>query len=285
VAVKPVVEQPTSEQPASIAKAVSPIESERPVTREPVVSPETLRPTPVKSSPAASPAPPSITANAAAVDPAMPVRPVREPVVELNDPRTQVAGVIPEKDSVPAPVRSASPSPDQPVVHREPVVPPAPTTVAPLEEESFANVTWRQVSARARVVSVLGTPANAQWRLAGGAGDGAWLAVREGDQLTGKIEVRTGVGAALVLEIDDAAQLEVDRLSRVIVTRALPSRGPAVAGVEIERGRVQVRAKASGGDTRRPLARVQTPDQNVEVRTDAMVEYNAFTGTRRGAAD
>jgi hypothetical protein len=58
-----------------------------------------------------------------------------------------------------------------------------------------------------------------------------------------------------------------------------------VAGVEIERGRVQVRAKASGGDTRRPLARVQTPDQNVEVRTDAMVEYNAFTGTRRGAAD
>lgn len=215
-------------------------------------------------------------APVAAVNPVIPesTRAVREPVIPLDRP---VA--------------------DRPVLDRPVVNQPAfnqPTPSQPALDQPILDpreLTWRQSGARVRVVQVNGSANNAQWRLVHGAGDGAWLRLREGDELNGEVEVRTGVGASVQLDVDGRTQVEVDRLTRAQITRALPSKGVAAAGVQLDRGRVVVRpstdpANADLSPARRAcLARVQTPDQLVDVRTQASIEYSAFVGTRQAAAE
>lgn len=256
-------------RPLAARSAAEPAPGARPVVREPVIA---LDPEHIASRPR-----PTGASVAAPVDPAMPTRTVREPVIALDDPRTQPKAVVEP---------SAAASQARPEVVRQPVVALDPANVP---------LTWAPAPARVRVVQVDGAANNVQWRSAGEDSASAenaakpWKGLRVGDELTGRVQVRTGIGAAATFEVDGRTLVEVDRLTSATISRSVPSpasvKGLPVAGVDLQRGRVSVLGTAAGA-SRPPegepfgLARISTPDETVDVRTSATVEYNAFTGTR-----
>lgn len=194
---------------------------------------------------------------------------VRDSVIALDDPSSQPASVLPPQ-SVAKVNDLSTRTPSSPLIDLDP-----------------STLTWRTGNARAQIVQVDGSANNAQWRLVGdGASpDGPWISLKTGDELTGQVEVRTGVGTSVFVQVDGHAVVEIDRLSRVQIQRAVPNFGEPIAGINVLRGRVQVRGGVNSGASGAGIARVETPDQTINVRTDALIEYNAFTGTRQSSVE
>lgn len=194
---------------------------------------------------------------------------VRDSVIALDDPSSQPASVLPPQSVAKVnDLRTRTPS-------------------SPLIDLDPSTLTWRTGNARAQIVQVDGSANNAQWRLVGeGASpEGPWISLKTGDELTGQVEVRTGVGTSVFVQVDGHAVVEIDRLSRVRIQRAVPNFGEPIAGINVLRGRVQVRGGVNSGASGAGIARVETPDQTINVRTDALIEYNAFTGTRQSSVE
>lgn len=194
---------------------------------------------------------------------------VRDSVIALDDPSSQPASVLPPQ-SVAKVNDLSTRTPSSPLIDLDP-----------------STLTWRTGNARAQIVQVDGSANNAQWRLVGeGASpEGPWISLKTGDELTGQVEVRTGVGTSVFVQVDGHAVVEIDRLSRVQIQRAVPNFGEPIAGINVLRGRVQVRGGVNSGANGAGIARVETPDQTINVRTDALIEYNAFTGTRQSSVE
>jgi hypothetical protein len=126
-------------------------------------------------------------------------------------------------------------------------------------------------AARVRVVSIDGNAAAAEWRR---AGDAAWNPFTGNVEVDGRFEVRTGIGAAVTLVADDAAEITVGRLARVLVENQVDPGGNVSVGVELARGRARVRPLSA------TPVNIRTPDQSIRVSSELAFEYNAFAGTR-----
>ena len=132
--------------------------------------------------------------------------------------------------------------------------------------------------ASVRVESITGDGAGVQWRI----GDGPWTTPTVGQTAEGKIEVRAGLDAQVVLVVDGLAQLRVTRLGRATIERCTEARGATSVGVGVTRGAVEVRpVGAAAGSSPQMFARVRTPDQVFGLTGAMRVEYDAFSGTRR----
>lgn len=132
--------------------------------------------------------------------------------------------------------------------------------------------------ARVRVAAVTST--NAQWR----APVGGWQALSVGQESQARVDVRAGLDADVVMVVDDVVELRVERLGRVSIERGVESDGRSCVLVTLGRGRVEVRPVNASTPTPESassyLARVRTPDRSIGVRQGAVLEYDAFTGTR-----
>lgn len=277
-------------------------EPDQPAAEEPAPKPE---------QPAAPQRPavdiPDTTAQPAAAQPAKPIKPAPVPV-QVPEPARQPAPAATAQPSQPppapepAPVARVRPEPDplpelrtdRPAPQPEPAaspraVPPAPAPQAePASEPAPATEPARVgstalarpgESVSARIASIEGPPDVIEWR---GLGED-WAAIAAGATASGRLEVRTGLGAAATFVLDDQVEVKVLRLSRVRFERREPS-GPGMPAeivVEIQRGEVDIKPKQTliaGAAT--AVIRIITPDKNFATRLPTGVRYDAFSGTR-----
>jgi len=292
----PVRDEPVRDEPRGIVLRSAGRSAEPVIERaaEPMVTPEVVR----AVEPAAEPSPELAPA------------PVREPErtpgafeVQRPDatvPAAAVAAIEPTPVSVatPAPVAAPVPAPIA-VQDGEPSVsaPPAPARVAiaesprdvpPAREQGVGLLDDRIVSrmpapasfgpARVSLRSVSGDPSQAQWR----TGSTAWRSPEAGESVEGRIEVRAGIDADVKVVVDDAVEITIARLGRVIIERAAEVGGGSLPAITVARGAIEVRLlKEEGVGSEDAHARVRTPDQTFGVRGAVRVEYDAFGGTRR----
>lgn len=131
----------------------------------------------------------------------------------------------------------------------------------------------------ARVAAIDGPADVIEWR---GLGE-EWSPVATGATATGRLEIRTGLGASATFVIDDQVEVKVLRLSRVRFERREPA-GPGLPAeivVEISRGEVDIKprpALVAGAAT--AVVRIVTPDKNFATRLPTGVRFDAFSGTR-----
>jgi hypothetical protein len=128
----------------------------------------------------------------------------------------------------------------------------------------------------AAVVEVLGPSEFVQWRAVddGRGRPGEWHTLQQGDSLDERFEIRTGLGARVMLQLGTEGSVVVHRLSRVRVERKIRSDGESQVGVTLYRGLIEVEGASDGA-----AIHVRTPDQVFPVRGRALFEYDAFQGT------
>lgn len=214
---------------------------------------------------------PGTTGMRPVVDPAFPVGPVRESVIDLAGPNDQPLSVLD---------RAVEMYEREPVMSGEDWtrVDEARTMPAPGQSPAAA-VTQPRLS----VVLVEGSISNVQWRSLSAHGQAMetdWTTPMIGEERTGAIEVRTGVGTAVRVRLDEWSIAEIDRMSRVTIRpgAAAEGFGASPARVELNRGRVHLRAAEMG---RAPSATIVTPDQVFEMQSAGTIDYSAFVGSRR----
>lgn len=187
------------------------------------------------------------------------------------------------KTSPPAEPPPPAPEPSPQGPRAAAVAEPAPGTAAPQDVPLVDPLVAHGVGepsgagpASARVVSV--GASGVQWR----SGAGPWGTPEAGLEAEGRIEVRAGLDADLVLVVDGRAEVRVTRLGRAVIERSVEPGGGGVPMVTLTRGAVEIRP-AAGATAGEMLARVKTPDQQFGVLGALRVEYDAFSGTRRRA--
>lgn len=188
---------------------------------------------------------------------------------------------MPDGAHAPAP----PPAPSAPVNSAAPTGKPTPRLAAdsagsdvPLVDRAVLGSVPMPLStadAKVRVESVPEAASGAQWR----AGADAWKTLAKGETAEGRIEVRAGLDADVVLSVDDHVQVRVARLGRAMIERCVEPGGTTSVSVVLSRGAVEIRP--IGEPSARMFARVRTPDQSFGVVGPVRVEYDAFTGTRR----
>lgn len=221
---------------------------------EPVSIPETVRPLEVeRREPVAPSSPiPGLTPAAAPRD--------NERTVVLTPPPARVGNIEPKRDVPPVREQEMGLLDDR-IVPRMP----APAGLGP---------------ARVSLKSVSGDGSQAQWR----TGSTAWRTPEVGESVEGRIEVRAGIEADVKIVVDDAVEVTVARLGRVVIERASEVGGGSLPAITVARGAVEVRPlRDEGAGSENAHARVRTPDQTFGVRGGVRVEYDAFSGTRRTA--
>lgn len=300
--------KPSATKPApalQLSPPSRPIVEPTPAVREPVVSPAGTSPAPSAgpvSGPTGAAARPATPGAAPAsvrpsprdpgnawpmVDPAFPVAPLREPVIDLAGPG-DFQLTLPQE-----PVLADLAPTEEPA--REPLFDPAAglgdTPTAPgLDLANIPPSGIDPAAAPFTIQLVEGAINNIQWRtttleghnVAMGSESG-WSTPRIGESLTGVVEIRTGVGAALHVRLDDRTLLEVDRMTRVTLSPGGVNQfGTSPARVELGRGRVRVLA---ADPSAAPVATIITPDQTFDVQSASTIDYSAFVGSRRSDAE
>ena len=131
--------------------------------------------------------------------------------------------------------------------------------------------------ARVRVESV--GDRTAEWRGQGGA----WAPIVVGQAIESRVEVRGGLDSEVSLLVDDAVEVRVSRLGRVVIERSSEVDGTTCVSLTVGRGVAEVRRGpaaqwANGRNSN--LVRVRTPDREFILTAAARLEYDAFSGTR-----
>lgn len=146
----------------------------------------------------------------------------------------------------------------------------------PADQEQIGSVDARVAEVRGREGSV------AQWRRVGAD----WSAVRPGDGLSGVLEIRTGLGGRVVVEIQGFARVEVRRLSAVRLERRIGVDGSERLGVLISFGTVAVTPTDMNeqGLSERGV-HVSGPGRKLELFVPAIIDADAFWGTTDSALE
>jgi hypothetical protein len=299
---RPVVDlKKQAEEPRPGQVMPSPPNPEAPPAEPPPVQPQGESPA---QSPPPAPARPAV--DIPEPDPARPhpqpahVRPLRPAPVPIHDQRTTQPPPAPAQvDPAPAPAPQPEPVarvraepdplptlrvdvPDEPVPQPRPeVIPTSSATQArPVAPQPGAAATAKPgQSVSARVAAIDGPADVIEWR---GLGE-EWSPISAGATASGRLEVRTALGASATFVIDDQVEVKVLRLSRVRFERREPS-GPGLPAeivVEVNRGEVDIKprpALVAGAAT--AVIRIITPDKNFATRLPTGVRYDAFSGTR-----
>lgn len=267
----------TELRPAEPVASTAPTQPETATPQAPVATsqPEPAPAAPTTEQPrgivlieATRPAEPPIAEPTPAPAPVPPAAPVETPAARPAPAETRAVSPAPTppRVAIAEPPRDVPPPRDQAVgLLDERIVPrmPAPASFGPC-----------RVSLR----SVAGDASQAQWR----TGSTAWRSPEIGESVEGRIEVRAGIEADVRVVIDDAVEVTVTRLGRVIIERAVEVGGGTLPAITVARGAIEVRPlKDEGAGSENANARVRTPDQTFGVRGPLRVEYDAFGGTRR----
>ncbi len=128
------------------------------------------------------------------------------------------------------------------------------------------------------VTEVLGPGEFVQWRVVddGRGRPGDWQTLQPGEPISDRIEIRTGIGARVSMNVEGSTSVILHRLTRARVERKIRSDGQWQIGVTIYRGMVEATGAAAD---RGAAVLVRTPDQVFPLRTRALFEYDAFKGT------
>lgn len=252
--------------------------------REPVIAPDGVdrsRPNPLRPATVAptAGATPTTPATATRIDPAFPVGPVRDSVIDLAGPGSQPPSALDRAVEMYTPDPILEGSRRAELGEREGVL-------APSTTDQPAPVTPAGLTGAVSVVLVEGAISNVQWRSVGARGvpTSDWATPRVGEERPGTVEIRTGVGTAVRVRLDDRSMLEIDRMTRATVTAAAQAEGfgSAPARVEVGRGRVRLLAAGPGVS---PSATIVTPDRTFDLQTSGTVDYSAFVGSRQSAGE
>lgn len=220
------------------------------------------------------------------VAPAPAVAPVQE--APMGEAVVAVAPPPPAPAPNPAPAFDETPRRAEPLPHVEamrskPKLDPEPA-VNPvgLVDKFIVTAMPMAVSTSAatvRVESISGESAGggAQWRTLGAQ----WRTPIAGETTEGRLEVRAGLDAEMVLIIDDRVQVRITRLGRATIERAQEPDGSTTMSISLTRGAAEIRTYGSESGNGQMFARVKTPDQVFGLTGPLRVEYDAFTGTRR----
>jgi hypothetical protein len=282
-----------------IAMAPAPVNAPETSPLEPPAEPDT-KPLIAMGSPSN---PPSEPARAEAPAPAPIAAPTPQPTPAPTPAPTPVPAPEPSGEPAPAPVVARIEPRPAPVVSPVPTPPPAPVADPVREPVAVAGapairepgrdapivqpddrVVPRMPAAagfgpaRVSLKAVQGDASAVQWR----TGVTAWKSPEAGESIVGRVEVRAGMNADVRLVIDDAVEIVVARLGRVIIERSSEVGGGSMPAITLARGTVEVRPLADeGAGSENAHARLRTPDQTFGVRGPLRVEYDAFAGTRR----
>ncbi|MBX3407323.1 MAG: hypothetical protein KF869_11230 [Phycisphaeraceae bacterium] len=231
--------------------------------------------------------------------PMRPIRPAPVPVQDQRPAQEHAPAVRPQADAAPAPAAPPEPvarvraepdpiptlrvaEPEEPAPQPKPEISPAAASAParPAAAQPGAAGTAKPGEAVSARVSAIDGPADViEWR---GLGE-EWSPIAAGATASGRLEVRTGLGASATFVIDDQVEIKVLRLSRVRFERREPS-GPGLPAeivVEVNRGEVDIKprpALVAGAAT--AVIRIVTPDKNFATRLPTGVRYDAFSGTR-----
>lgn len=242
----------------------------------------------IEAAPPAQPAEPPAAPIATPIEaaPIQPAQPIAEPAPTPTPvpAAASIEATAPAARPAPEETRGVSPAPTPPrVAIAEPqrdVPPPRDQTVGLLDERIVPRMPAPASLGPCRVSlrSVAGDASQAQWR----TGSTAWRSPEVGESVEGRIEVRAGIDADVRIVIDDAVEVTLTRLGRVIIERAVEVGGGTLPAITVARGAIEVRPlKEEGAGSENAHARVRTPDQTFGVRGPLRVEYDAFGGTRR----
>lgn len=255
---------PTRTPAARVTKPLKPAPIPVAADRKPAAEPAPVPQPSPSPEPAAQPEP---VAPAAAEEPAQPALPSY--ITEVNP----AAAASPAEAPTPQPEPAAEPVP---VVLEMPAESPG---ESPAQALPAPTVTPTGEPIRAQVILVEGPKDVIQWRIDGGE----WKNLVASDRVDGRIEVRTGLGAAATFTLADQVSVRVARLSRV----EFETRPPAAAGMPVElvvrltRGEVDVKPLPTmpGGPAPATI-RIITPDREFTTRLATGVRFDAFSGTR-----
>jgi hypothetical protein len=133
------------------------------------------------------------------------------------------------------------------------------------------------------VARVSSSTGRAQWRPAPPVGlpvasstPGGWTEVQPGQVIRGRVEVRTGVGSSVELEMDGVGRVQLLRMSRATLTGVRGAGAErAQAAVDLSRGAVRVQPSAVMGGT----LIVSTPRQLWRVTRPMEIMHDLVTGT------
>lgn len=279
-------------EPADQPAAPSPGDTPPPAQPAPPPPPRPVvdLPEPAPAQPAApaqqrplKPAPVPVHEQRPAPAPATTARPSTEPAAEPAPAPQPVARVRAEPDPVP-PLRAeavSAPAAADPAPRAQPApaATPAPSERPAAAVPGTAAVAKPGESVTVRVGSIDGPADVIEWR---GLGE-EWSPIAAGASATGRLEIRTGLGASATFVVDDQVEVKVLRLSRVRLERREPA-GPGLPAeivVEVNRGEVDIKprtALVAGAAT--AVVRIVTPDKNFATRLPTGVRYDAFSGTR-----
>ncbi len=98
------------------------------------------------------------------------------------------------------------------------------------------------------VSKVLGPGEFVQWRAVddGRGRPGDWQTLQAGEPINDRIEVRTGMGARVTMQVEGGGTLVLHRLSRARIERKIRSDGQSQVGVTLYRGVLEASALVGG---------------------------------------
>jgi hypothetical protein len=207
-------------------------------------------------------------------------------VTSRSEPGTFSASMSPSTEGVTSTAAIATIDPAQPSVAQPASIPsvplvstpaPAQTVTTPPEPAAVVNMVGdagTPQSAKVRIERIDGNPTAAEWR----AGDQPWGAVTVGAVAEGRVDVRGGLDAELVLSADDRTRIVVNRLARVSIQSSVEIGAAPSTFLVLSRGLVRVQSGVNPGEAW--TVRVRTPDRSFALTSPAEVEYDAFGGTR-----
>ncbi len=211
--------------------------------------------------------------------------PAPAPVIEMPAPtipgsETPIRPIETSGSAAPAPARlspAPAPAPTRAPV-RAPVLVPGPSLAALPEYDRAIEQVLGYGPVRAMISRIDGPAHRVQWR-ATSAYDGVrgpWHTPRRGEQLNGRVEIRTGLGVVCHVEVEGGADIIVSRLSRVTIEQALLPNAETDLSVDLRRGRVGLSPRAG----QRVL--IRTADSAAWATSDLTFDFDAFIGTTRG---
>lgn len=203
---------------------------------------------------------------------------------DLTPPPNPSPDPSPAPDRNPAPTPPPSPAPTPaptPSAGPKPLPPPRAEGGVPSRFDGVASdlryVAVDRVSVN--VTEVLGPGEFVQWRAVddGRGRPGEWQTLQPGDPINDRVEIRTGIGARVSLNVGEVGEVVLHRLSRIRLERKIRSDASSQVGITVYRGVVEASSTVQDGDYAAIL--VKTPDQAFPLRRRALFEYDAFKGT------